>query len=124
MPEQVTLLTARRSYEFAADSLRLSTLSAPPVMDRIRQAFTFQQVAIGTPLPTFGPVPQTNPPGLAFDFGFWQSRAQQPVFIRFLHFEARRIVVDIVGPSLNIDAIFEHLLAAVGDVSAPDGAPV
>lgn len=124
MIERVTLLVARRSYEFRPDDLRLSTLSTPPIMDRIRQAFSFQQVGIGAPMLTFGPAPATAPPGLAFDLGFWSTSGQQPILIRFLHFEARRIVIDVAAPSVNIDAIFNLLRTVVAEMSAPDGAPL
>lgn len=123
MPQHVTLLTSRRSYEFWSDQLRLTMLSTPQVMQLIQQAFHFQSAAVGTPLPTFGQVSATSPPGLAFDAGVWLSVEGQLVPIRFIHFEPRRIVIDVAGPSTIIDAVYGHLMHILGGVHAPDGLP-
>src|SRR5437588_505316 len=47
----------------------------------------------------------------------------QVVPIRFLHFEQRRIVIDVAGRSSAIDAIFEQLRQALTQLHAADGSP-
>jgi len=123
MPQPLTLLTSRRSYEFWSDQLRLTMLSTPQVMQIVQQAFHFQSAAVGMPLPTFGPVPSTSPPGVAFDAGAWLTVEGQLVPIRFIHFEPRRIVIDLAGPSPVIDAVYGHLIGILSGIHAPDGLP-
>ena len=69
MLEQVKILTSRRAYEFGADAIRLSTLSIQPIQQQIQQLFGFQSSTIGSPIPTFGAVPATYPPGIVFNLG-------------------------------------------------------
>src|SRR5258708_3755498 len=102
MPEQIAVLTSRRAYEFAADQLRLTILSTQPVYSQMQQAFQFQAVQVGTPQETFGPVPQTSPPGLVFGLGAAVSPEGQVIPIRALVFEPRRIVLDVAGPSQSV----------------------
>ena len=123
MSQQFTLLTSRRSYEFWSDQLRLTMLSIPQVMQIIQQAFHFQVAVVGTPLATFGSIPVTSPPGVAFDAGAWLKVEGQIVPIRFIHFEPRRIVIDVAGASPVIDAIYEHLIHILSGIHAPDGLP-
>lgn len=124
MPEQIKLLTSRRAYEFHADDLRLSTLSLKPIQEQIQQLFHFQSSTMGTPIPTFGDVPATYPPGFVFNMGVWLSPEQQIIPIRFLHFEQRRVVIDVAGPSTAITAIYEQLLLFLHQMQAADGSPI
>ncbi|HLG61655.1 MAG TPA: hypothetical protein VKY19_06965 [Ktedonosporobacter sp.] len=124
MPEQIKLLTSRRAYEFHADDLRLSTLSLKPIQEQIQQLFHFQSSTMGTPIPTFGDVPATYPPGFVFNMGVWLSPEQQIIPIRFLHFEQRRVVIDVAGPSTAITAIYEQLLHFLHQMQAGDGSPI
>jgi len=121
--DQIKILTARRAYEFRPDDLRLTMLSVQQVQELIKQSSSFQIAAIGGPMPTFGPVPPTIPPGLVFNFGAWMPSEDQLVPIRFLHIEPRRIVIDVAGPSSAIDAIFARLRDIVAPLAAPDGTP-
>lgn len=121
--EQAKILVARRAYEFPPDELRLSLLSVNEVQQRIQQVFGFQAHGIGSPMPTFGPVPNTIPPGVVFDYGNTQTPDGVPTPTRFLHFEPRRMVIDVAGPSSAIDWTFEQLRALLEDVRAPDGSP-
>lgn len=124
MLEQVKILSSRRAYEFRPDDLRLSTLSTKPVQEQIQQLFHFQVAAMGSPMPTFGEVPSTYPPGFIFNMGTWISSEKQLVPIRLLHFEQRRIVIDVAGPSSAITPIFEQLQHFLSQVQAPDGSPI
>jgi hypothetical protein len=124
MLEEIKILSSRRAYEFRLDDLRLTTLSIKPMQEQIQQLFQFQSSAMGTPMQTFGEVPITYPPGFVFNMGWWISQEQQIVPIRFLHFEQRRIVIDIAGPSSFIDAIAERLFLFLSDLRAADGSPV
>jgi hypothetical protein len=121
MLEQVKLLSSRRAYEYRPDDLRLSTLSIKPVQEQIQRLFQFQSAVMGSPMPTFGEVPVTYPPGFVFNMGMWISEDKQIIPIRLLHFEQRRIVIDVAGPSSAIVAIFEHLLHFLSELQAPDG---
>jgi hypothetical protein len=124
MLEQVKLLSSRRAYEFRPDDLRLSALSVKPVQEQITQLFQFQMSVMGTPTATFGDVPATYPPGFVFDMGVWISQNKQVIPIRFLHFEQRRIVIDVAGPSFAITAIFDQLRHFLSELQAPDGSPI
>ena len=124
MLEQVKLLTSRRAYEFRPDDLRLSTLSIKPMQEQIQQLFQFQMAVMGSPMATFGEVPATYPPGFVFDMGVWISEEKQIIPIRFLHFEQRRIVIDVAGPSSAITAMYEQLRHFLSGLQAPDGSPI
>ncbi len=124
MLEQVKLLASRRAYEFRPDDLRLSTLSIKPMQEQIQQLFQFQTAVMGSPMPTFGEVPATYPPGFVFNMGTWISEDKQIIPIRLLHFEQRRIVIDVAGPSSAITAIYEHLRHFLSELQAPDGSPI
>jgi hypothetical protein len=123
MPTELKYLSARRSFEFEPDEIRLSVLSNAEIVGRIRQAFAFQVGQISTPMPTFGPVANTIPPGLVFDYGVARLGPDFVVPIRFLHFEQRRVVLDIAGPSEAIAPIFEALRGLLQNDQAPDGSP-
>ncbi len=124
MPEQIKILSSRRAYEFQQDNLRLSILCTKPVQEQLQELFRFQTSVMGSPTPTFGDVPATYPPGIVFDMGVWISSNEQLVPIRFLHFEQRRIVIDVAGPSSAITAIFDRVREFFSVLHAPDGSPV
>jgi hypothetical protein len=124
MLKQIKLLSSRRAYEFRSDDLRLSALSIKPMQEQITQLFQFQMAVMGTPMATFGEVPATYPPGFVFDMGMWISEEKQVIPIRFLHFEQRRIVIDVAGPSSAITAIFERLRHFLSELQVSDGSPV
>lgn len=122
MPSQLTILGARRAYEFAPDQIRLTVLAMENVRERIRAAFAFDVAQVAPPMPTFGPVPPTIPPGLVFDYGE-VGAAEGPTPVRFMHFEQGRIVVDVAGYSEAIDRAFDQLKRLIADTRAPDGSP-
>jgi hypothetical protein len=124
MLEQVKLLASRRAYEFRSDDLRLSTLSIKPMQEQIQRLFQFQTAVMGSPMATFGEVPATYPPGFVFNMGMWISEEKQIIPIRLLHFEQRRIVIDVAGPSSAIAAIYENLRHFLSELQAPDGSPI
>lgn len=124
MLEEIKIITSRRAYEFRPDDLRLSALCIKPVQEQIQNLFQFQSGIMGTPMPTFGEVPATYPPGFVFNMGVWITPDEQLVPIRFLHFEQRRIVIDVAGTSSALAPIFEHLRRFLADLHAPDGSPV
>jgi hypothetical protein len=124
MPTDIKILTARRAYEFHPDDLRLTMLTTPELTRRIQETFGFRTFDVATPMPTFGPVPTTIPPGLVFDYGAMQTVGGQVVPIRFLHFEPRRIVMDVPGPSEAISRIYARVQELLADVQAPDGSRI
>jgi hypothetical protein len=121
MPEEVTFLTGRRAYEFRPDDLRLSTISIKPIQEAIQELFSFQLSTIGSPMPTFGEVPLTFPPGVVFNTGAWKSPENNFAPIRFLHFEPRRIVIDVAGSSAALTSIYEQLRILLDGIQTADG---
>jgi len=124
MLEEIKIITSRRAYEFRPDDLRLSALCIKPVQEQIQNLFQFQSGILGTPMTTFGEVPATYPPGFVFNMGAWITPDEQLVPIRFLHFEQRRIVIDVAGTSSALTPIFERLQQFLTDLHAPDGSPI
>ena len=124
MLEQVKILTGRRAYEFRNDAIRLSTLCIQPIQQQIQHLFSFQSSAIGSPIPTFGEVPPTFPPGIVFNLGAWIHQEEHIVPIRFLHFEQNRIVIDVAGPTVAIDGIADRLFHFLSGLRAADGSSV
>jgi hypothetical protein len=124
MLEQVKILTSRRAYEFGPNDLRLSSVSIQPVQLQIQQLLNFQSSAIGSPLPVFGEVQATYPPGIVFNIGAWVHQEEYIIPIRFLHFEPNRIVIDIAGPTEAIDGIADRLMHFLSSLKAGDGTPV
>lgn len=124
MLEQVKILDSRRAYEFKVDDLRLSSVSIPPVEQQIKQLFGFQSSIIGSPMPTFGEVPATYPPGIVFNLGAWIHQEEHIVPIRFLHFEQNRIIIDVAGPTGAIDGIADRLFHFLSGIQAADGSPI
>jgi hypothetical protein len=119
----VVILSSRRAYEFPPDRIRLTMLSTPPVMERIRQAFAFQSAVVGTPMATFGDVLATYPPGVVFDNGMLVTENGLVAPVRFLHFESRRVVIDMAGQSSLTEAVFDRIRLILSDIQAPDGQP-
>lgn len=124
MATKIRIIGARRAYEFRQDDLRLSYLAQPSVIDRMKQVFAFQEANVDRPMPTFGPIPPTLPPGVVFDFGSCELEAGVRVPIRFIHFEARRIVIDVAGPTAVIGPVYERLRAVLREDVMPDGSSV
>lgn len=122
--EDVTFLTARRAYEFRVDDLRLSALCTKPVEDRLQELFHFRSSIMASPMAMFGDVPATYPPGYVFDLGFWMSPIGLLVPIRFIHFEQRRIVIDVAGESDAITPIYELMCTAIRELQLADGAEI
>lgn len=124
MLEDVKFLTGRRAYEFRIDDLRLSTICSKPVQDAIQALFSFQSATIATPMPTFGEVPLTIPPGIVFNTGIWKSPENEFAPIRFLHFEQRRMVIDVAGSSHALTSIYEQLHHLLTGIQTVDGSPL
>lgn len=124
MLEQMRILSARRAYEFDGDDLRVTYLSTPPVTNAIKQALQFQIAAVGSPIPTFGPVPNTFPAGFVFDIGAVVPSDGMIIPVRFLHFEPRRVVVDVLGSSEVIDSIWDLVQQITAQISTPDAVPI
>lgn len=123
MPQAIKIISSRRAYEFRQDELRLTVLSAGPLIERIQQAFGFQGAQIGTPAPTFGEVPLTLPAGIVFSSGSVIDEQHGIIPIRFLNFEQRRIVIDVAAPSVCLDVVYDALATMVSSLLAPDGNP-
>jgi hypothetical protein len=121
--EDATIISARRSYEFAIDEIRLTLLSNRGVLLHLQQAFAFELASVGPPMEMFGPVPNTFPPGLVFDFGVAPFPEGKATPVRFIHFEQRRVVIDVAGPSSTIDFVFAMLTELLSEVRGPDGSP-
>ncbi len=122
MTEDVRFYSARRAYEFPVDGLRLTIMTA--FQAQIQEAFSFQASQVGTPAATFGEVPATLPPGLAFTGGAHHVAGALPIPIRFLHVEARRIVIDVAADTAGIDPVYERLRALFEGLQAADGSPI
>src|SRR5260370_10595055 len=123
MLNNLKLLSSRRAYEFAPDEIRLTLLSMQPVSEFVKQSLGFQSAVLGTPMPTFGEAEYTFPLGVVFNNGVFQAAEQRLIPIRYLHIEARRVVIDVAGPSSAIDSIFETLNQQLANVRASDGSP-
>ncbi len=124
MLQHVRTLAARRGYEFQPDDLRLTVFTLKPVQDAIQQSLHFQLATVGSPLPTFGEVPATLPPGVVFNWGLWVSEGEVLIPIRFLHIEPGRIVIDVAGPSSVLSQIFEHVRRIVTEAPVAGETPV
>lgn len=118
------ILSARRAYEFAPDVLRLTVLSNASFLQHFQETFDFGEAAIDRPAPTFGAVPQTSPPGLVFAYGSATTGSDAAVPIRYIHFEAQRLVIDVAGPSEAIAPIYAAIRTMLAGAKAPDGHPV
>lgn len=124
-----TILSAKRAYEFGVDDIRLTALCHREVVTFLQERFSFQAGEIAQPHETFGPVPATFPPGLVFAGGKLPGERSAPTTIRLITVEARRIVIDVVGPSDDISTVFQELTEALSifvsfDGTSAIGAPV
>lgn len=119
----ITVLSSRRSYEFAVDDLRLTLLANAGVLQHVQQQFAFAAANIATPMEFFGPVTSTLLPGLVFNFGVSAFPEPGGTSIRFLHFEQRRVVIDVAGPSSVLDPTFSVFREMLSELRAPDGSP-
>lgn len=124
MTDHPRILSARRAYEFAPDELRLTVLSNASFVQHFQEAFDFGEAAIDRPSPTFGSVPATSPPGLVFVYGSVTVGSGLAVPIRYIHFEAQRLVIDIAGPSEAIASVYMAIRTMLAETKAPDGYPV
>lgn len=122
--ESLRILSARRAYVFQRDHIRLTMLSLPEVIDRVKQRFGFQIAEIAMPTELFGPVSLTMPPGVVFQVGAMRDESIPVTPIHRVHIEPTRIVIDVSGPSEHIDPIFDTLCGDLADVRAGDGTPV
>lgn len=122
--QDIVVFSARRAYEFDQDDILLTLLSSRPVIDFIRQAFSFELGVVGTPVETFGSIPSTMPPGLVFNFGISPDVEGVTAPIRALHIEPRRVIIDISGSSQSsqyIDATYDALMSGLQELESPDG---
>lgn len=124
MEPKIKIISSRRVYEFRTDDLRLTVITLPAIQGKLRDIFAFQSAQIGTPVSPFGPAPRTFPPGLIFEYGQIEAPGDIVTPVRYLHVDARRIVIDVAGPSAAIDDIWSLLTQLLGDMEAPDGSPV
>ena len=122
--ENLKIISARRSYEFGPDDIRLSSLVIPAVIESIRNTLQFQVVRVETPPAIFGAVAATLPPGIVFNFGTVALDDRTTVPIRLLHVESDRIVIDVAGYSSALDRVYELLRGVLVDLRAADGNPV
>ncbi len=120
----VKILSSRRSYELPGDALRLTMLTVRELRQAIQEMFGFQIAQVGPPMPTFGAMPVTLPPGVIFDYGRAPFPEGEVTPIRFIHFEPQRVVIDVAGSSVAITPIFEHIRALLAEMTAPDGSRI
>lgn len=120
----VTLLSARRAYDFPVDGIRLTILSNMPVLRRLQALFGFEVATIGMPVETFGPVPATFPPGLVFSYGLAPYPEGDVTPVRFLHVEPNRVVADVAGPTAVIEQMYDRFRAEVQELRSAEGPPV
>jgi hypothetical protein len=113
MVQNVKLLASRRSYDFDPDEIRVTALSDTQTVLVLKQIFNFEIGQTGTPMVTFGPIQQTVPPGVVFDFGAVELSPGTTTPIRFIHVEPRRIVIDVAGPSSAIDGVYSKFREVV-----------
>jgi hypothetical protein len=121
--KDVSVISSRRSYEFAQDDIRLTLLCSQPVVAFIKQSFKFELGNVASPMETFGPIAPTIPSGLVFNYGISFEPEESGTAIRLLHFEQRRIVIDVVGPSSAIEPTFSRLRTILEDLRTPERHP-
>ena len=121
---EASVVTARRSYEFHPDNLRLAAIAAPLVQTQLRAALGFQSSGVGPPMPTFGPVTVAQPAGVVFDWGGYLTEEGVLIPIRFLHFEATRVVLDVLGESSAIDTVYAIVISTLKSVALGMGEPI
>lgn len=121
--EDIVVMSSRRAYEYRLDDIRLTLLSNRGVLQHIREPFAFELAGINQPMETFGPVPNTFPPGLVFDYGVTLFPPGEATPVRFLHVEQTRVVIDVAGPSEAIDVAFDRLNELTSGIRTADGTP-
>lgn len=114
-------MSASRSYEYAVDDLRLTLLSHGNVVEHLRGVFSFEQAEITRPPETYGPVLVTSPPGLLLGGGLVPGLGERIGTIRMITVDARRLVIEVAGPSSEIALVFDHLMESLSEVEASDG---
>lgn len=124
MPTDVTVISARRIFDFKFDDLRLSMLSSATYKAQLQELFHFASAVVRTPPATLAPVVSMDPPGLTFSMGEWvDPRDGRLVVVRHIHFEPIRLVIDVAGPSEWIDPIYATVRAWADSIQVPDGGP-
>ncbi len=93
----LAIITASQAFIYPPEAIRLSYLIMPHLQGAIAQTFGFRGSGIASPPQTFGPVDMTNPPGLVYEWGQWESDTGVPFPIRLLAIENKRIVWQIAG---------------------------
>jgi hypothetical protein len=120
----VVVLSARREYEFAADSVRLSVLNVPEVRMAVQQAFAFAEAGTQANLTLFEPWSASYPPAVAWFLGRHITTDRNLVPIRSLGFDVRHLVVDVAAPSHRIDAVYDALQEVLSAFRTEDGHPL
>lgn len=123
--KNLAIITASQAFDFPAEEIRLSYLSMPQLQAAIGQAFGFRASGITPPPQTFGPVEMTNPPGLVYEWGQWETEEGQ-FPIRLLAIENKRVVWQIAGAeNEEIGALMHHLVSVCDKVKTlAEGADV
>jgi len=119
--QAVLFNTARRSYEFGLDRVRISAVVTETVLQQVKSEFQFQIGTVASPVPTFGTVGAAIPPGVVFNYGSLSPTEGQIIPIRFIHFEPTRLVIDVAGRSSDIDKVYERLNDALSRTSLTVG---
>jgi hypothetical protein len=120
----VSILGARRSYEFAPEQIQLDLLSNAFALEHLKQAFGFDYGAIVQPSETFGPVPSSVPPGLAFYYGVVQFPEAALTPVRFVHIEPERLVLEVAGDSQVLDEVMRVLMERIDMIENVSGTPI
>ncbi len=119
--KNLLLMTARRTWECAPDSIRLTVLSQPQIRQRIQGVGTFMTMSIQQP-PTA--IFATNPPGLVAQQGAWPAISdEQIIVLRALYIDAWRITLEFVGPPQVADEFWAKLRQELASVRAGDNLP-
>jgi hypothetical protein len=117
-----SLLSARRSYEFAVDDVKLTLLCLTSVLDAIRSKFQFAGTEIASPPSHFGMVLPSNPPGVVLSFGITPFPEGSGTVVRNILIDSRRVVIDVAGPSEVLDPTFDLLKETVSGLLSAEGA--
>jgi hypothetical protein len=119
----VAILGARRSYEFDP-GIRLDLLGNAYALEHLKQAFGFDYGAIVQPSETFGPVPSSIPPGLAFYYGVVQFPEAALTPVRFIHIEPKRLVLEVAGDSQVLDEVTRVLMERIETIEKASGSAI
>jgi hypothetical protein len=124
VPTDVTVISARRIFDFKFDDLRLSMLTSQTYRTQLQELFRFTSVVVGPPQPTLAQVVNMDPPGLTFAMGEWvDPRDNSLIVVRKITVEPIRIVIDVAAPSDRIEPIYAMLRAWADTIQVPDGGP-